>query len=1059
MDENKHMKFTLKQRNKFNRRVVAAYCVLAAALLGFLWMFFARAGRSTIYHSDAWRQHLRALAYYSKWLRGAVYHIVKEHSFDIQTYAFDLGYGADVITTMQYYCLGDPLAALSALVPTDRIAEYFQALMFVRPFLTGLSFLAFALYVTAGGQREMLRKEADPGPSEGNSSQNQKEFFQGEQAAVCGNFAPGTGLVAGALIYVFSGTVLYIGMLHPFFVNPMIWFPLLLLGVEKILREKRPALFMAVTALAALSSFYYFYMMAILTALYGIARIWQEGRRKECSRKGPPDVCRNGQKVKGTGPFMTVSGYVPAQALKILGYALVGTAMAGVTLVPVLVQFENDPRAATSFHIPLLYSGDYYRELLRNLLTWVNHPQYDVELCFGGAALALTFVLLSLTGFRFLKGCLAVLTLMLLFPAAGTAMGGFAYLIDRWTWACALLIGMVTAQMFPLIGNLQRKNRIASALSGLAFTLLCAVCGVLQYPGVRDSLLVMWVTLGVLCLPGRIARLPELKSGAGRKVSSELADIPEETGIFGTTGRRKLPQHGLDLPVREAAVFALCVIMTGMNIMLANAASMGNFPREFLESMTPDEYHAAAYGTEVRSVDALGGRSDFYRYTGRDLNWNAALSTGISSTQFEFSLANGVVSDYFQAIGNPDEQNFAYFALDDRMIPNMLAGVRYYSLAYDNPFEYQFVPYGFADRGMVGNYHLYQSDFALPAGFTVSGRISQEAFRDMTTTQRQEALLSGAVLDEDSLTSVDQNEREAFAAIPDVTEDTVNSLTEQEVSFSVEPGEGVTWQRKAADNAGEDAAADPGTKKEDNVPIRESDLKASGYAGSFLASEAGQSVTLSFQGVPDAETYLCFDGLCVSGGGALIYPIEVTAFEGDAKTTQKTLKFQTPASQYYSGWKDFAINMGYSGNAVTRLVVTFPAAGTYSFDALRVVCQGSDVMAKGLQLAAQPLRDVNLHKNPVSYASNTITGSIDVTEDRILILNLPYSPGWSAEIDGEEVMPVRADVMFMAVPVSKGSHSVVLRYRTPGGHAGIAVSLAGIALFILLTLYEHKQRA
>ncbi len=53
----------------------------------------------------------------------------------------------------------------------------------------------------------------------------------------------------------------------------MIYLPLLLLGVERILQERRPTLLMVTVWMAALTNFYFFYMLAILTAIYGICRV------------------------------------------------------------------------------------------------------------------------------------------------------------------------------------------------------------------------------------------------------------------------------------------------------------------------------------------------------------------------------------------------------------------------------------------------------------------------------------------------------------------------------------------------------------------------------------------------------------------------------------------------------------------------------------------------------------------------------------------------------------------------------------------------------------------
>ena len=45
--------------------------------------------------------------------------------------------------------------------------------------------------------------------------------------------------IIGALIYTFSGYIMYAAVRHPYFVNPIIMLPLVLLGIDKILKEDK----------------------------------------------------------------------------------------------------------------------------------------------------------------------------------------------------------------------------------------------------------------------------------------------------------------------------------------------------------------------------------------------------------------------------------------------------------------------------------------------------------------------------------------------------------------------------------------------------------------------------------------------------------------------------------------------------------------------------------------------------------------------------------------------------------------------------------------------------
>ncbi len=61
-----------------------------------------------------------------------------------------------------------------------------------------------------------------------------------------------------------------------------------------------------------------------------------------------------------------------------------------------------------------------------------------------------------------------------------------------------------------------------------------------------------------------------------------------------------------------------------------------------------------------------------------------------------------------------------------------------------------------------------------------------------------------------------------------------------------------------------------------------------------------------------------------------------------------------------------------------------------------------------------------------------------------------YDPGWTATVDGAEGVVLPANGFTMAVPVEGGSHTVRLRYRTPGRDAGAGLSMVSLGLLTVL---------
>ena len=109
--------------------------------------------------------------------------------------------------------------------------------------------------------------------------------------------------------------------------------------------------------------------------------------------------------------------------------------------------------------------------------------------------------------------------------------------------------------------------------------------------------------------------------------------------------------------------------------------------------------------------------------------------------------------------------------------------------------------------------------------------------------------------------------------------------------------------------------------------------------------------------------------------------------------------------------------------------------------------------------AAETLADNELHRNPKSLMTNEITGTITAAEDSYLVINIPYDKGWTVYVDNEKRTPEKANVMFLGTPISEGTHSVELKYHTPGLMPGWILFIFGIIALILLNNMERKGRA
>ena len=213
--------------------IIFRFTLLFALCSVVIWLPFILLGRTFVWNVDGISQHIPALIFFRKWLLEIIGSIFSGNP-DIPMWSFSLGEGSDVIDTLHYYCIGDPLCLIVLFFPEKLMGACYTLLSLIRIYLAGLTFIFFA--------REMKPK------------------------------ASSVAFICGGLIYSLSNWAMYCAVRHSFFLNPLILLPLMFLGIEKTGKGKRPYFFIAVTALSAVVSVYFFYMIVIMSIIYAVIR-------------------------------------------------------------------------------------------------------------------------------------------------------------------------------------------------------------------------------------------------------------------------------------------------------------------------------------------------------------------------------------------------------------------------------------------------------------------------------------------------------------------------------------------------------------------------------------------------------------------------------------------------------------------------------------------------------------------------------------------------------------------------------------------------------------------
>lgn len=95
----------------------------------FLFQLFEK---SFVWQQDGWDQHLRALIYYHRYLKDFATNLLFHHKLSLPTYSIHIGLGSDLIQTLHYYVIGDPLTLLSLFVKEKYMYVFYKYLVILR---------------------------------------------------------------------------------------------------------------------------------------------------------------------------------------------------------------------------------------------------------------------------------------------------------------------------------------------------------------------------------------------------------------------------------------------------------------------------------------------------------------------------------------------------------------------------------------------------------------------------------------------------------------------------------------------------------------------------------------------------------------------------------------------------------------------------------------------------------------------------------------------------------------------------------------------------------------
>ncbi|MFU0827476.1 MAG: YfhO family protein [Lachnoclostridium sp.] len=640
--------------NKDSKNIFLYYMV--PFTLGFFIIFlfsyypFLKENKSFVWDRDGINQHYPSLVYYGRFLQNLI------AGKDVPMIDFNVGMGFDVLTTLNYYAIGDPLTLLAVFIREGNGEEIYRLLIILRLYLSGASFL---LYCINRKQRSC--------PS-----------------------------VLGAFIYVFCGYVFYAGVRHPYFTNPLIYLPLLFIGIEHILQKKKPWLFIIMTCISAISNFYFLYMLTILTVVYGIYRFFTTYDKSD------------------TIPVWKVFFKTVFQAGF---YYLVGIAMSAVVFLPVLYAFFHNGRFDTGYDVKLShYSIRYYGNFISGFIAPNITAGFWTHTAYAAITPVIILILFRHKKYREQLLIFLIGTISLLVPFIGYLMNGFSYVSNRWEFGYGFLIAFLFTYVYEDLFHLSKTDKILLILGTLLY-------GVLVY--LHYSVYVLYAFL-ILCLT----------------VAFVL--------IFNRYKKK--------IYLKNMVISALIVINLALNGYLTYAAGFGDYVSHFIDagkvestirssavSMTEhirDDsfYRVEVYGDKLYNEGMLMGFRDVSGYF-------SIMDQRLSEFMLDLELKS-------------QEASYRFGSMDYRSGLSSLACVKYLATSSKKavPYGYHLVKKESLNKKRT--YYLYENQLALPLGFRYESYITRDVYEHFNSIQKQEMLLQAAVLEEpvDFLTQMTADE-------------------------------------------------------------------------------------------------------------------------------------------------------------------------------------------------------------------------------------------------------------------------------------------------------------
>ena len=317
-----------------------------------------------------------------------------------------------------------------------------------------------------------------------------------------------------------------------------------------------------------------------------------------------------------------------------------------------------------------------------------------------------------------------------------------------------------------------------------------------------------------------------------------------------------------------------------------------------------------------------------------------------------------------------------------------------------------FAGYAFDYFDNLDGVHVFKSRYDSSLGFLYDKFLTETEFGKLSRLEREQALMQALVVPDEEAADLDETKQ--------ITAEDIETDI-QEVPYKIIAHENITVE-----------------------------------GNTLIVGEDDASIILFTEPADKCQLVVSFDNLRrVNDAGE-----DIGNFKLKCKKDGKQVEASNQKNnQTIPGIVDYDLNLGYYDYCTGRISIKFSKAGRYEFDKLYVSAMSTELFDKYAAERCESAYKVT------SRGSALVTGTLDAKDDGWLFLSIPVNTNWNVYIDDGQVAEIHnANIAFFATPVTKGMHTVELRYDHHNRNVALAVSGTGLVLMVVCGIIDRKRR-